>query len=64
MRDHLIRTNLVLTKKLRERLQREANTQCAGNMSLLFKLLLAVRYDMAKEIEPEFRYMLEQVAKN
>ena len=61
MRDHLIRTNLVLTKKLRDHFQKEADRLCAGNMSMLFKVLLASRYDMRKEIEPEFRYMLDEV---
>lgn len=61
MKDNLVRTNLVLTKKLRSVFQAEANRQCAGNMSLLFKLLLAKRYDLPKEIEPQFRYMLDEV---
>lgn len=63
MRDHLIRTNLVLTKRLRDRFQQEANRQCAGNMSLLFKLILAERYKMENEVEPQFRYMLEEIAR-
>ena len=61
MKENLIRTNLVLTKKLREGLQKEANIKCAGNMSLLFKLLLATRYNLSKEIEPEFRHLLETI---
>ncbi len=63
MKENLIRTNLVLTKKLRERFQKEANLLCAGNMSLLFKLLVADRYDMPKEIESDFRHLLEQINK-
>lgn len=61
MKESLVRTNMMLTKKLREKFQAEANAKCAGNMSLLFKTLLAVRYDMPKEIEPELRYLLEEI---
>lgn len=60
MKDHLIRTNLVFTRKLRDKFEREANMKCGGNMSLLLKLLLADRYDMPKEIEPKFQHMLEE----
>lgn len=60
MKDNLIRTTLVFTKKLRKALQMEANRKCAGNSSLLIKLILASRYDMPNEIPSEFRYMLEE----
>ena len=55
MRDNLVRTNLVLTKALRKALQNEANKKYGGNMSLLFKIMLAKRYSMFEELEPQFR---------
>ncbi len=62
MRDTLVRTNLVLTKKLRDEFQKEANKRTAGNMSLLFKVLLASRYDMPKEVEEKFQFILQGAA--
>lgn len=59
MRDNLVRTNIVLTKKLRERFQKEANSKYGGNMSLLLKLILAHRYNMSKEIEDQYQPLLE-----
>jgi hypothetical protein len=55
MNENLVRTNLVLTKKLRKEFQNEANKKYGGNMSLLLKILLAERYKMPGELAPEFR---------
>jgi hypothetical protein len=61
VKEHLTRTNVVLTLKLRDKLQKEANKKCAGNISLLLRLLLATRYDLPNEIEPQFQCMLEDI---
>jgi len=55
MRDHLIRSNIVLTIPLRAALQQEANRKCGGNISLLVRALLAHRYKLLEEIDPELR---------
>lgn len=55
LRDNLVRCNLVLTKKLRERFQKEANKLCGGNMSMLLKKILSERYSMASEMPIELR---------
>lgn len=55
MKENLVRTNLVLTKKLREAFQKEANRKHGGNMSLLIKIILAERYKMMSEVPEELR---------
>lgn len=55
MRDNLTRTQVVLTKRLQEALQKEAWKKCGGNRSMLMKLILAERYKMPSEIPEAFR---------
>jgi hypothetical protein len=51
MRDELIRTNIVLTRVIRKRLQLEADKFHGGNVSLLTREILGKRYKIPYKIE-------------
>ncbi len=53
MNEDLIRTNLVLTKKLRKAFVIEANKTCGGKKSMLIRKILGERYKLPYKLPTE-----------
>ena len=51
MKDNLVRTNIVLTRDMKDALQKEANTKYGGNVSYLLRMLLGKRYKLEWELK-------------